>query len=446
MNKKYRSTIKIRSDKEKLPFIKSIARPELKDYRDIIEDYIYVSRKRFNNKLAMLFLQLNIFKDLNTYESSIKKLTDILNKPDKIKDLYPEINNIEEQINFWEQELNSNKIIVSALRSIGDSLLWRLLEFNISLIYIISSNLTSGFIDLGKLGEVYSFGMELYNDNSKYFVLNSITNIGTISDMVIKNYDSSVDFIEIKSTDKIRGTDKRERIQRQNERLKNLESLANTGRGKIGANNVFIKVIPGKPKLMLDVILELINKSKETGMVHSLIKPYLGLIIYYYGIGLPEDKFTFHHKSLKDQLVDNDNEKVIILDSMNFIEFSRIKIPYSIYPYPPDIIADILCGKIIIEYFLNINKLFKDFKLNNIDVVESVLDKEKINPDVDYMCKVKYRNWTIDIPPQLINRLMFEVMAVEDLTKIFDNLAPSDKLYKDEVMLFRFEKENTYWI
>ncbi len=444
--KKYKRSIRVKNEDDLKPFIKSLGTPTLNDWLDVIEDHISTSKKRINNKFAMFLLQLNIGRDLMIVEASIKNYTDILNNPEKIKDYYPDIDEVEERhIKFWEDELSNNKIISAALKTIGDGILWRLLDYNVPLLYAISDNEDSGVLHQGKINEISSMNNELNSPNIKCFIHTAITNSGRISDVVSKAIDNKVEFIELKGSYKIHSSKVRNRITRQIDRLDNLAKLANEGKGKIGEQKIFIKDVIGKPELLLGEIEKLIYDSKSKGIASALFRPYLGVVIYSLDKDVDEETFMKHHKELNEKLCINSTDKVYIHNSIESIEFVKIRTPYSIYPFDASIISEILLGKIMIEYILNIEQLFREFEKKGWTIVSSVLAMKDVNPKKDPFCTITNGHWKIEIPPATINRIMIEGMSIESILDIYDNLKPEDIGDPSEAILYNFKDENKIW-
>ena len=96
------------SKKEPPGFLYGIWNPGLSDWRDIVEDYIYISRKRKTNKLAILKLQLFILQDILTAVDVIdkykEKLKEFQEKKEKNNspsgDIDGQIRHIENEISF----------------------------------------------------------------------------------------------------------------------------------------------------------------------------------------------------------------------------------------------------------------------------------------------------------------------------------------------------------
>ncbi len=74
-------------------FLRGIWNPNIMSWRDVIEDYLYISRKRVNNKFSMFKLQLNILTDLINNRKAIdeynNKLTELISNKDN-GSIYPE--------------------------------------------------------------------------------------------------------------------------------------------------------------------------------------------------------------------------------------------------------------------------------------------------------------------------------------------------------------------
>jgi hypothetical protein len=118
----------------------SIWVPSIKEWRDLIEDYVEISKRRMHNKLAMFKLQTNLISDILLISDTIKGYIKLVEVPEERKIRFPEIETNDDNVKYWEQEIKTHKIILNALKDIGDGIAWRVLEFNRSLIYNMCVN------------------------------------------------------------------------------------------------------------------------------------------------------------------------------------------------------------------------------------------------------------------------------------------------------------------
>ena len=54
----------IRNNLKPVEMTRYICNPQVSLWRDVIEDYLYISKKRYKNKLSMFKLQLNILEEI----------------------------------------------------------------------------------------------------------------------------------------------------------------------------------------------------------------------------------------------------------------------------------------------------------------------------------------------------------------------------------------------
>jgi hypothetical protein len=66
-------------------FKQGIWNPTVKAWSDVVEDYLYISRKRTNNKLAMFKLQLSILAELLQNSNAIEAHKEELKKLEQEK-------------------------------------------------------------------------------------------------------------------------------------------------------------------------------------------------------------------------------------------------------------------------------------------------------------------------------------------------------------------------
>lgn len=444
--KKYSSKIKISSKiiEELIPAMTSL---ELRQWKDIIEDYIEISRKRKNNKLAMFYLQKNLIESIHVCEGSIKLFIEILNEPEKAKNHTSEkfeVNDI--LIQHWKKELYINIILARAFKYIGDGILWRALKYDYALISALSYIDDPGplKIDQGFINELYEFGNCIYDSEVKEFVFHGITNFGRIGDMTTISKDDKIEFVEIKSSDKQHGKRFKDRVDKQNERLKKLTEYANERKGFIEENKIIIIDIDEKPKTNLNKIKRVLYKSKERGFSGSKINELLDIIVINLLDSIDSNKSISFQTDFQKSLRENKKDIIRQFSSIDYLEFSKIKNPITIFPFASDIIADILVGKIIIEYYFNFTKLFNEITKDGWNVNESIFLKNKIDPKKDYFFQMTKNEITIDVPSKVINMLIFELYSLESILKIF-NIYLSNPEYSGKNVMFRFMNEESIW-
>jgi len=238
---KYKHTTHFKkSDLENIGY--SIWTPSVQDWRDVIEDYIETAKKRKRNKFAMFKLQVNLLGDIVLVNDTIKGYIKLIEDPEERKSKFPDIDIKEKTIEYWGSEIKSFKIILNALKDIGDGIAWRVLNYNRPLIYNMCANNTDPgplTINQGLLTELHSLGDFSNDPEVTNFVYHGITNFLLISDLTIVYKNGDINFVEIKSGKNPRGKSWKERLERQKMKVENIVKIGNESLGE--SSNVTAK-------------------------------------------------------------------------------------------------------------------------------------------------------------------------------------------------------------
>jgi len=114
--------------------INAIWMPLQEDYKEIIEDYLFVSRKRRKSKFSIYKLQLSILGDLLQHTKAIDAIKIILGKLDADSSSTKEER--EKQIRTYQNQIGANLLINQSLKTIIDGMAWRYLNYNVVMIII----------------------------------------------------------------------------------------------------------------------------------------------------------------------------------------------------------------------------------------------------------------------------------------------------------------------
>lgn len=414
--------------------------PQLNDWRDIIEDYIYISRKRRDNKFSMFKLQMNILEDiinnsryihhykqrLNELDTEIKERGD----PDREKVNQSEFKSVELKI-FELKQINR------VLKEVADGIAWRYFNFNRAILYILADKEPIEYVtpDEGLISSVYKFA-DIFWDKEKFAILSDITNFIRVGDLTVINKDGGIEFVEVKSGKKKGARKLNSRVRRQKKHMEELVEAFNTGSGEIDDKK--FKILDSKEKQVnhLHTLKELIQKAKMKGYSAELIGNYLIVNVVDLGnkFNSPDKLskyFESKHKSIRENWK-RDNDFYLPFWFSRKLIFSRNYAPFSIYPFDAEICADILMGKLQITAVLNLTEIKRIFEKSGWKVVESVhdwLDKEISDTEPDpnklFSFKVNKGGFSSVIPPAMTGRIVFEMLSPKSI------LSQLEKMYNE---------------
>lgn len=446
-----KTSLKIeRPESEKL-IIRGIWGPSRREWRDVIEDYVYLSRKRFDNKLSMVKLQMEIFHDIYESEGYVRAYKDILKHPENIKQYNADIEQLfEVDKESIERELDQTTLLIKALKEVVDGHVWRIFNFNRPLLFNLGKEPSPGNLEIdgGFLAELQGWGKSILDSNVSHFVLNGITNFARIGDTIERNFDGLIEVKEIKLNESQRSKERQGRLERQQIKMKNFESLANLGEVIIDGNRtaIFDSAIPYRNSLK--TVEDGLKESERNGIFARKINTCLTII----GIdqevsekNLSKDYIReFTDVSLKSSFKKNDVP--VRLNSMDRIKHTPNLTPLTLYPFSDKMIADLLLGEKLLCYYFSPIEFFRILEKNNWKVTSSFFDQsftDSIGIDNIY-CRIKQGDLNIGIPWSLIFQIIFDTL---DLSKAIDlfNLIYKNNISESIRYFIKFKDEEKIW-
>ena len=391
-------------------FAKGIWNPSNKLWRDIIEDYLTISRKRIGNKLWMFKLQLIILFDI---VDNIKIIDGYKKKKKEFDELYKsgkfDEKEYKYQKSFFKSEIFSSKLINKALKEIMDGIVWRYFNFNRAILYALADKEPIDVIrpDKGLVNTLHEFS-EKFLHPDEYAILNDITNFLRVGDVTHIKEDGTIEIVEVKS-----GKQRTARVKRQKKKMIELVEFFNTKTTK--KEGLKYKIIDSntRQKTYLKQLLDGIKLARHKGYESILIGDYLILEIvdfessqYLKGDNIFTDYFSNKHKKIKEKWVKNKDyiHHCFLIEKMNY---SKNTAPYTIFPFPDEIIADLLIGKLMISEWFNVSEIFRKIESSGWKIVDFLLAKNKEeledlkkydHDDVTFL-KVKKGRMSLDVPP-----------------------------------------------
>lgn len=447
-----KTSIKIeRRESEKI-LSRGIWGPALREWRDVVEDYIYVSRKRFDNKLSMFKLQLEVLQDILECENSVRVVKDVLKNPENIKNYNPDLEHLtENDKEAFERQLYQEIILIKALKEITDGHVWRMFNHNRPLLFNLGKEPSSGNlkIDTGFLAELHGWGKSILNSNVSHFVLNDITNFARIGDVIERNHNGLIEVSEIKSSKSQRGKDRKERLERQRDKRAIFESLANSGETIIAGKRIVILESTIPYTNSLKALEEGIIDSERSGIFAKRIAPYLTVV------GVDQEVSSEKHFS-KDYLSEymdrnvkssfQEGDPMVSLNSLDRINHAPSMTPLTIYPFSEKVVADLLLGKKYLLYYFNPGEFSRTIEKNNWTVTSSIFDQpltDSSTPEM-FCCRIKQGNLNIGIPWSLMTQIIFDTL---DLSKVLDlfNFIYQNRILENDAFFIKFKNEEDVW-
>lgn len=441
----YGYKMKVRSPEDSKALMRGIWMPAMADWTDIIEDYLELSRKRLDNKLAMFNLQKNLLVEIAELTNFIKGNNNFIRNPESAREFFEPDEEIGDfQLGYWKDQIQMYQLIINALKSIGDGILWRMYKYNRPLIYAMCSVPDSGplTLDQARINELLSVADAVHNAEVKKYIYHAITNFGRIADLSYQEENQKVSFIEVKSSKKSRFKDMKSRIEKQNERLNNLTSFANYGKGIINNKETELLLLNQQPNTKINEICSIIKKASHSGINSKKLNSYLSFISICPHImrklGKTKSNVETEFKNVEAQLSGNE---LAIYDTTIFLAFSPYKTPLSVYPLSSKQIADIYTGQNIIYFHFSATKFKEELVKFGWEVVFFGLTE--LNGQREYKLVVNTQNSTLlSIPMYVISRIIFEGLSVNELKNYEQTIT---KEFDQKHVIIGYKEEFKLW-
>lgn len=416
-------------------FAKGIWNPSRRDYRDIIELYLYMSRKFIDNKFAMFKLQMWIMMDLTNESDAVVKCKKKLKEMEEQKEKgdLPE-----EQFEADSKGIRSEKITselnIKALREIIDGIAWRYLNYNRPILYILADKQPNDItlFDEGFQKSIYEFA-DLFLTPGDLVLLNDISNFLRMGDLTVIKGDGTIEFVEVKSSRQRRGA----RISRQKKRMKETVEFFNTGIRDYDGKNLVIEDSNVKQKNYLKQLKDSVKRAKNKGQDAILIGNHL--IIEVIDFSKAKDAkqtnkyLKSRHKADREKWADN-KDFIFRTFFIERFEYARNYAPLPIYPFDDEVIADILMGKVWIKFLLNVHEVVRYLEKSGWELRRAFWDlSEEERRAVDTrdleLFTFRKESCNVPIPGPWLGKLCFEMLApkaiLDDMNALYDK-GPAD--------------------
>ena len=446
---KVKTTLNIEKPKHQQLIMSGIWQPSRKDWKEVIEDYLVISRKRFNNKLAMFFLQKDLLLHIDTSQKSIRMMKDVIKNPENITKYSPQFipDDPDEIIQESKKQLVENQLHLKTFKDISDGHIWRMFNYNYSLLYFLGMHPSAGYLDPGPafFNEFMHWSNTIIDLNIKQFILCDITNYARIGDLIIVNNDNSIEIQELKSGKSKRGEQRKARLKNQEEKRKQFEELANINETTFEGKRFKILNTDVPFESSLNEIENLIISSEKDIISGKNISSHLTCVC----IDFSDSKKL---KTIKDINKEIDRFKnPLEKDDIIFTLFSHQRnayspnlIPYSIYPISETCISDLMFGKKTIIYFLNISEFCRQFESKGWKVIKKISDFKE-NEEINFFALIHKNGLNVQVTWPLINNIIFETLKIKNLILLYEEIYKNIDKRNDTLYFPNFSSKEQIW-
>ncbi len=417
----------------------SLSRTELPE---ILEDFLDLTRKRKTNRTVISKLQLWMLQEIVSQEGVNKRGKKRLEELgiDPAAETASEKGGSEAE--GIKRELFLLRVYANALRSIGDGIAWRALDYDRAVIRLMSERATKQQImSEGLMEELFEWSIH-FDQSSGIAILNSLTNCLAIGDVTVVRDDGSAEIVEVKS----RNTKSRRKI-RQKHKMREVATLLSTGEGSVEDKEVEIEILPIKPESGLDRIGLLLSEAEKNGWASERVSNCLYVECFDFDKIESFDAIENPLEAARQRLVgdwEQRDDLVLHRNSLDLLAFSPNCAPFSIFPFPSRTCVDLLIGRKCYVGHLNLNAVAREFEYRGWQIGKTTKElHEEGNNQATLI--VQKGAFFAHIPPAEFMRMHMEALRPQTVISTYEakfNQSPT----ADSGLLFTvYEGEASLW-
>lgn len=401
------------------------------EWIDIFEDYLRISRKRIKNRTAMAKLQFHLVDDLMVAQAAIKQYRK------KWDDLKAEIekrggvdSGISGDLETVERELFLHRAHANCIRTIGDGIAWRALNYDRAALRALSGNaVKQQILELGFVNELRELS-RAFDTGQGMAILNALTNWLAIGDITLIKNDGSVDLVEVKSSET-----ESSRIARQKKKMQEVSDLLKAGRGTLDDQNITIVRLNITPENDLRELFGLLQEAGCSGWVGRRVSgwSYLEAIDFRVLGDFERAKNEAIERESRETASWGNNDFVVALDSLDLLAFTPNCAPFTVFPFPERLCIELATGAKSYRCSLNLTEIGREFERHGWEVEQWPQDllKEGAGPDSPYF-RLRKDGLHHELPPADVMRMQMETLrphailqALEAVLKLGPGGVPS---------------------
>lgn len=313
------------------------------DFIDILEDYLYLSRKRQGNKTALAKLQLQMLSDIGVQEQIVK------NYKKELENGAPQ--------DFVHSQISTHRMIANAIRQIGDGLAWRSFSYDRFTQRVLCANSTNQTtLAEGTIAELHEWSA-INDQDQRKAIINAVTNCITIGDVTAIDAVGNVELIEVKS-----GKTKDRRLIRQKNRLKSAAGFLTSGVGTVNGKQVTAGSFPLTPRSRLLEVGTKLDEAGKSGWSAGLVAPHCYLDCFDMKMLASVEGLDAAVRDAHLQLDEQWGEDLITTwNSLDVIAFTPNVAPFSVFPFDDRICIELMLGAKFFINSLNLSEVLRTF-------------------------------------------------------------------------------------
>jgi hypothetical protein len=334
------------------------------------------------------------------------------------------------------------RVYANAIRSIGDGIAWRALDYDRAVTRLMAEHATKQQImSEGLMGELLEWSIH-FDKGSGTAILNSLTNCLAVGDVTVVKDDGSAEIVEVKSS-----RAKSRRKIRQKQKMREIVTLLSSGAGDAGDKDVSIEILPIEPESGLNRIGALLSEAGIRGWASDKISNCLYVECFDFEKMPSFDAIKVDVENVREKLIGAWNQKgdfVLDMNSLDLIAFSPNCAPFSIFPFSNRICIDLLVGRKCYIAYLNQNAIAREFEYRGWTVVKT---PEQLIAEgrTDESLLIEKGRFHAAVPPADYMRMHMEALRVQTVISAFETKFKEGPQASSGFLLHLYEGEHLLW-
>ena len=311
--------------------------PPLLESMVITEDISEMARRRKMLRYALFDMQTYL---AHTLQAELIGLKHWREEKDLLGD--------SEEVRMMEQFA---RMTVNALEQVANGIAYRFFDYNHTLVQSLHRQQTSTY---NILSDGFWNSVEVasaYNDlpvSERQILLSDLNNLTSIGDFVVKDADS-YEIVEVKLNKSASGR----KVSRQKAKLREIVDFLSSASKRVDELEVETVTLPAR-KHQLSVLAEILEEAERTGMAVAHVNSYASIGVITISSYKPEECSKKMEELLERVENGRDQANLFTLTSMYIRDKSSIVAPFTIFPIPSSQIVDVLFGRKIVFFCLDL--------------------------------------------------------------------------------------------
>lgn len=414
-----------------------------RDWIDVMEDYIAITRKRIKNRIAMAKVQLHIAEDIILAQSAVKHYR---KKFDSLlaAELTPQAADTAADKKLIEKEMFLHRAFANCFRIIGDGIAWRALGFDRAVLRALAgSAVKQQLLDEGTPNELHQFA-KVFDTGEGFAILNALTNSLAIGDMTVIKNDGSLEAVEVKTTN-ADGT----RITRQKQRMREVTELIKNGAGKLEGQDVAIMKFDIPLDNNLADLNRLFDEATRSGYAGETIHPWCYVEAFdTEALVEQDDKWKQAADEKRKNMSSWAHAKDLVMktSSLDLLAFTPNCAPFSIFPFSDRTCAELLTSAKHYATYLNLTQLGREFERLGWKVEKGPEELMKGATRLTPMFRLWRDGMFGEVPPADITRIQMELIRPHVFTRTLDAIFEKGPGGTPPGGMVIYEGEKNLWV